>query len=70
MELAVIFDLDPPASLEVSAPITYTCRECQTSIMSYNVQDHAYKAHGSDLFVLKNFVPSSVVEATENPPDV
>lgn len=65
MELALIYTLEPtkPENMDKDDPITYTCGECGQSIMAYNTQSHAENFHHTELFVLKNYIPSSVIEA-------
>lgn len=67
MELAVVFNLNPPVAIDVDAPISYTCQECGESVLSYNVEQHARGAHGSKLYVLRNRVlpPEPVVPPSE-----
>lgn len=62
MELAVIYTLNPPSSLDSDVPIAYKCGECGEDIMSYNVESHALGTHKTELYVLKNRV--------EEPPPV
>lgn len=65
MELAVIYDLNPPAALEGDQPITYKCGECGETIMNYNLELHAQQVHHTSLFVRRNLFVETPLEHIE-----